>query len=401
MKNTPLFLLILSLLSVYACTGEDSPSGPDEQPLQDVPQLSVNDVNGTESTNDGATLPFQVSLSSASSVDISFDYTVSGITAEPSVDFDRTSGQATIAAGALSTTIEVSIIDDEANEVEEKVELIISNPKNATLQDERGIGIINDNDEVSYAADGYQAQETYFGYDLSWSDEFAGTTLDAANYTFEMGDGCPNLCGWGNQELQKYTDLEQNVRLEDGKLVITATKSGSSNFESARIITKDKQEFRYGRIDIRAKLPKGQGLWPALWMLGKNIDEVGWPACGEIDIMEHVGHKENVTSGAVHWGDRDQGFSNFKTQEYKQDRSFHDEFHLFTIVWEPNAIDWYVDDTKFLSLRPSDITGKEWRFNQPFFFIYNVAIGGTLPGDPDETTEFPQAMEIDFIRVFQ
>ena len=401
MKLIQLIILIISLMSIGACSGEDSNSGPEQPSLEDLPGISVSDVRGTESSNESSTLPFQVSLSKSSTVDISFDYSVSGLTAEPSVDFENVSGQGVIAAGTLSTVIDVKILDDQTNEVEEKVELVISNAINATLQDERGIGIINDNDEINYADDGYEAQTAYFGYELTWSDEFEGAALDPESYTYEIGDGCPNLCGWGNEELQRYTDEEKNVTIENGNLVMTATKSGSSNYESARIITKDKREFRYGRIDIRAKLPKGQGLWPALWMLGANIDDVSWPACGEIDIMEHVGHKENVTSAAAHWGDRNQGFSNFKTQEYKQDQSFHDSYHLFTLVWEPNAIDWYVDDTKYMSLRPSDTSGKEWRFNQSFFFIFNVAIGGRLPGNPDETTEFPQSMEIDFIRVFQ
>ena len=129
------------------------------------------------------------------------------------------------------------------------------------------------------------------------------------------------------------TIRSRTTALRDGKLVITATKGGTSNFETSRVITKNKKTFRYGRIDIRAKLPKGQGFWPALWMLEENIDEVGWPAFGEIDIMEHVGHKVNETSAAIHWGDRDQGFSNFKTHEFKHGRSFHDEFHPYTIIW--------------------------------------------------------------------
>ena len=159
---------------------------------------------------------------------------------------------------------------------------------------------------------GYDAPESYDGYTRVWEDEFNGTTL-SDDWTYEIGDGCPNLCGWGNNELEYYR--AENTTVADGYLSITAKKEnfGGRDYTSSRLITKDKQEFQYGRIDIRAIMPKGQGMWPALWMLGENIDEVSWPACGEIDIMEMIGGdgKDNTVHGTVHW-DNNGNYANWR-----------------------------------------------------------------------------------------
>jgi beta-glucanase (GH16 family) len=165
------------------------------------------------------------------------------------------------------------------------------------------------------------------------------------------------------------------------------------------MITKAKKEFQYGRIDIRARLPYGQGIWPAIWMLGANIDDVGWPRCGEIDIMELVGHLPKVSHGTAHY-DVDGWASKGSSYALTTGQTFSDEFHVFTIVWEMNRIKWYVDYNKFFELSAQDVGGT-YPFNNPFFFIMNIAVGGNWPGDPDETTVFPQTMEVDYIRVFQ
>lgn len=262
---------------------------------------------------------------------------------------------------------------------------------------------IADNDDQKYEIqkdnEGYITPDNYPGMKLVWSDEFDEPDINTINWTFELGDGCPNVCGWGNNELESYTDLEENARINDGKLIITALKGpGENSYTSARMITKDKQEFEFGRIDVRAKLPEGKGIWPAIWMLGANIDDVGWPSCGEIDIMELVGDKPKTSHGTAHYsingGHASQGNSYVISDNYST------EFHVFSIFWEQDIVRWYVDYNKFYELRASGI-GYTYPFNSPFFFILNVAVGGNWPGDPDGSTIFPQEMQVDYVRVFQ
>ena len=142
-------------------------------------------------------------------------------------------------------------------------------------------------------------------------------------------------------------------------------------------------------------------MWPAIWMLGQTIDDVGWPASGEIDIMENVGHEAGTAHGTAHWGPRGRGYSTFQGNSITLDEDLAERFHVFSIVWERDLIEWYVDETKFFTLTPASTGNETWRFNDDFFFIFNVAVGGNFPGPPDSTTEFPQQMEIDYIRVFQ
>lgn len=251
--------------------------------------------------------------------------------------------------------------------------------------------------------DGYVTPEAYDGMQLVWQDEFNEGTLNLSDWTYDIGDGCPDLCGWGNNELQSYA--EENVLFEDGKLIIEAKKEarGSREYTSAKIITKGKQSFQYGRIDIRAILPEGQGLWPALWMLGSNIDEIGWPACGEIDIMEMVGGngRENTVLGTLHW---DSNGNHACTCGIDHDYiltegDFSDQFHVFSLIWDETTIEWYVDDNLYVTVDVSPADLEEFR--NDFYFIFNVAVGGNLPGNPDATSVFPQRMIVDYVRVFQ
>lgn len=245
---------------------------------------------------------------------------------------------------------------------------------------------------------GFKSPESYAGYKLVWADEFNGNSLDLNSWTYEVGRG---EWGWGNNELQYYHEGEKNAVVADGKLTIIAKEesAGDANYTSARIITRGKREFQFGRVDIRARLPRGQGLWPALWMLGANIGSVGWPACGEIDIMELVGQKPNEVFGTAHWGTSVP--STFNSKKYRLTQGeFNDSFYVFSIVWEQNKIEWYVNDVKYHTITPVN-TGSIYPFNNPYFFIFNIAVGGNLPGSPDATTRFPQTMEVDYIRVFQ
>ena len=219
-----------------------------------------------------------------------------------------------------------------------------------------------------------------------------------ALWSFEIGTGNN---GWGNNELQYYTDRPENIVIEDGMLKITARQElylGSS-YTSARILTKGKFEQKYGRIEARIKLPWGKGLWPAFWMLGANIDEVGWPQCGEIDIMEYLGNQPTKILGTVHGPGYSAGESVSKTFTLPNSR-FDTDFHIFGIEWGENYINYYVDDVLYNQITPADVNG-EWVFNQPFYIILNMAVGGNLPGSPNADTSFPQTMLVDYIRVYE
>ncbi len=263
-----------------------------------------------------------------------------------------------------------------------------------TATEEVSIQVIK-NDEIPTS--GYTSPEHYEGMVLVWQDEFEGDMLNQNDWSFEIGTGSN---GWGNNELQYYR--EENTEVKDGYLIISAKKEAfqGRNYTSSRIITKDKQDFQYGRIDIRAVTPKGQGIWPALWMLGSNFSTVGWPACGEIDIMEMIGGtgKDNVVHGTVHWDNNGQHAS-YGGHYTKPNGIFADEFHVFSIIWNETSITWLIDDVQFhvIDITPAGLS----EFRQNFFFIFNVAVGGNWPGSPDAQTSFPQKMIVDYIRVFQ
>ena len=245
---------------------------------------------------------------------------------------------------------------------------------------------------------GYTTAPTYSGYSLVWSDEFSGTSLDQDNWTFETGTGSS---GWGNNELQYYRP--ENTCVREGLLIIEAKKEsfGGKAYTSSRIKTQDKQSFRYGRIDIRAVTPEGQGLWPALWMLGQSFSSVGWPNSGEIDIMEMIGGggRENTTHGTLHWSNNGSHVYDGGELTLTAGETLASAFHVFTLIWDSNSITWYIDDIQvhFMDITSGDMAA----FREEFFFIFNVAVGGNWPGSPNATTVFPQRMLVDYVRVFQ
>lgn len=256
------------------------------------------------------------------------------------------------------------------------------------------------NPNVPIPSGGYTTPTSYPNLTAVWSDEFDGNSLDELKWNFQLGDGCPNLCGWGNNELQYYK--KENTIVKDGYLIIEAKAESVSgkNYTSSRINTQNKFNMQYGRIDARAALPKGQGIWPAIWMLGKNIDGVGWPACGEIDIMEMIGGsgRENTVHGTVHW-DNAGSYAQFSGNQVLGSGTFNDAFHVFSIVWDAQKITWYVDDVQYhsIDIAPSALS----EFKSEFFFLINLAVGGNWPGSPNATTVFPQYLIVDYIRVFQ
>ena len=230
-------------------------------------------------------------------------------------------------------------------------------------------------------------------WSLVWQDEFDGPALDTTKWVADIGAG-----GWGNAELERYTAPPANARIESGNLVIEARHD--STYTSARLKTEGKASWTYGRIEARIQIPRGQGIWPAFWMLGENITTVGWPGCGEMDIMENIGREPARVHGTVH-GPGYSGANGVGTSyDLRSGGAFADSFHIYAIEWEARAIRWYVDSTLYLELTPSSVPGS-WVFNHRFFIILNVAVGGYWPGNPDATTTFPQVMRVDYVRVYQ
>lgn len=233
-------------------------------------------------------------------------------------------------------------------------------------------------------------------WQLVWHDDFDSAVLDTTQWVRETGGN-----GWGNNELEFYTDRVENARLENGYLVIEARREpfGTQAYTSARLKTQDLGAWRYGRIEARIQIPRGQGLWPAFWMLGDNIPQVGWPACGEIDIMENIGKEPGRVHGTVH-GPNYSGANGIGGAYNLSTGAFADDFHVFAIEWQANAIQWFVDGTLYKTVLPSDLPGP-WVYDHPFFIILNLAVGGYWPGNPDTTTVFPQVMRVDYVRVYQ
>jgi beta-glucanase (GH16 family) len=240
--------------------------------------------------------------------------------------------------------------------------------------------------------------------ELIWRDEFdgpAGTPPDPSRWGYELGDGTEaGNPGWGNDELQVYTDDAANAALDgNGNLAITARRDATGGYTSARLLTRDTFAFAYGRIESRVRVPRGAGLWPAVWMLGANIPDVGWPDCGEIDVMEHVAREPRRIYGTIHGpgycGDNGYG----RTSDLEHDLA--DDFHVFRVDWSPGALEWFCDDVRYHWARPEDVAPSTWAFDHPFFVLVNLAVGGHFGQAVAESTVFPQALLVDYVRIYQ
>ncbi|TAD82095.1 MAG: glycoside hydrolase family 16 protein [Bacteroidetes bacterium] len=237
-------------------------------------------------------------------------------------------------------------------------------------------------------------------WEVVWTDNFdgpVGASPNAANWTYDVG-----ATGWGNQELQNYTDRPSNVSLDgSGNLVITARREsfGGAAFTSARIKTQGKFQQAFGRFEARLKAPSGPGIWPAFWLLGGNINTVSWPQCGEIDIMEQRGQEPNVNHGSMHGPGYSGGNAITKSFTLSTGR-FDTDFHVYAVEWGKDYVDYYVNDFLYQRITPKDASG-EWVFNAPFFMILNIAVGGNYVGFPTTGTPFPQQMVVDYIKVFK
>jgi len=400
MKYTKYYSLFIltSFLSFIACEIEN------ELPINEIrqaPRISVSEASVLEA-NENNTLDFEVSLSWDYTQEVKVDFQTVAETAEEGVDFEQASGTITFATGEVTKTVSIPVFGEKIFENDETIKLELANPVNASILVGAAIGTIKNDDDINelvIPTTGYTTPEAYDGMELVWADEFSGDALNTADWTYEIGTGNN---GWGNNELQFYK--EENTSIESGNLVIEARREafGGREFTSSRLITQGKQSFRFGRIDIRAVLPEGRGLWPALWMLGTKINAVGWPACGEIDIMELVGSSPSRVLGTAHYG------ANFANHNFKGSSAtlpngakFSDQYHVFSLIRKRNKMEWYVDDELYYEFDDTSVGNQPYPFNDNFFFVFNVAVGGNLPGSPDGTTNFPQRMIVDYVRVFE
>ena len=230
--------------------------------------------------------------------------------------------------------------------------------------------------------------------ELSWSDEFDGGSLSASKWGYDLGGG-----GWGNNELQAYTNSNTNAYVSGGNLTIVARReqSGSNAYTSARLLTKGKQTFVFGRTDIRAKVPKGKGIWPAIWMLGADIDQNNWPRCGEIDIMELRGSRPTELLSTMHFGNPTRVF---KGTTAVQPNDLSNDFHIYSAVRSKDQIRFFIDGAQYFTFTRADVGSNPYPFNNPFFMILNVAVGGDFDGNPDASTVFPQQMQVDYVKHF-
>lgn len=364
-----ILILILQTGFLFSCKEQGTSSNPKVL-------FSETAFPAPEDDPDGL-IGIPIFLSQESSNAVSISYKTSDSTAFAGNDYVAiTSGTLTFQPGELTKTIDLKILPDSTVKTDLYFNLKFSNPVNClTPKATLPIKIIN----VDFAK-------------LVWVDDFTADALNTQIWNYEQGAG-----GWGNNELQNYTNSTNNVHTDSGYLHITALNPSGSTYTSGRITTQGKKEFTYCRVDIRAKVPEGQGIWPALWMLGTNISQVGWPICGEIDIMELLGQEPSVIHGTAHWSSS--GHVSRTSTYTLNSGKFSSGFHVFSVIWTPNRLRWFIDNQQYFLLNKSEIAG--FPFDLPQFFIFNVAVGGNWPGPPNQTTVFPQHLIVDYIKVYQ
>lgn len=393
--NSVFLLLLVALLS---CSKDDGKAAQEETTL---PSVKISDVVVNRKSTESVAR-FYVNLSTASGKTVSVKYTTIAGTAKELTDFSPKSGTITFQPEGKEATVDIPVTGNNLRQGSQSFTVRLSDPENCTINGGTGTAtIINDGTYLPTDNTGYSTPDNYAGYHLVWSDEFNGGQLDEKYWNYEKGTGSN---GWGNNELEYYTSRPQNIFLSSGNLVIEARKEdyNSSQYTSARITTQGKKEFTYGRIDIRAKLPVAKGMWPALWMLGNNISSVGWPQCGETDIMELIGKNPSQVIGSLHWKKLDGSEGTYNNAYTLPSGNFSQEFHVFSLLWSADSLRILIDNIPYVKAsKAHDLADGIYPFDNPSFFIFNVAVGGNWPGPPDNTTTFPQRMFVDYIRVFQ
>ncbi len=254
-------------------------------------------------------------------------------------------------------------------------------------------------DNTTTTDNGYKPATKKSGWNLVWTDEFDQPQIDTNKWSHEV-----NGDGGGNNEQQYYTASKANSYINNNKyLVLKAIKQNYKGkfYTSARMRTKKKADWTYGRFDIRAKIPVQQGVWPAIWMLPTDWVYGPWPQSGEIDIMESIGHQPTTVYGTIHYGDAWPNNKHIGDTTIIQKGDLSTDFHVFSVEWEPNEIRWYFDDVLYSTKKNTDVTPHKWPFDQNFHMILNLAIGGEWPGPPDDNTTFPKYMFVDYVRVYK
>lgn len=393
-----LLLASCLLLPFVSCKkGGNSPSNP-------TPQISITDLTQAEGNGGTSQFQFTLKLDRAPSSAVSLSYSTIEGTAKAGEDFVAvSSAKVTFAPNETEKVISISVVADNNKEPDEEFTVTLSAASGATFSRSGAVAkITNDDTKIGFPTTGYDAPTSYPGYSLAWADEFNGTSLNTAHWAHQNGDGCPNLCGWGNNELEYYTDRPENLFFQDGNLVIEARKEAFSGkgYTSSKILTAGKKPIKFGRIDIRAILPKGKGIWPAFWLLPQGEVFGGWPRSGELDLMEMVGHEPNKVYGTLHYGPGP-GSIQISRSYTLPSGTFSDEYHVFSVEWKQDQIKWFVDGNLFSTVHKNDFGAVNYPFNEEFYLIFNLAVGGNWPGNPDATTVFPQWMVVDYIRLYQ
>jgi beta-glucanase (GH16 family) len=396
-KTVMRFIFPLAIALMGGC---DKNNGATDNTL---PKFSIDDVNAVEGNTGINTVVFHLKLDRAGSKPVTVHYSTIAGSARAGTDFTEANGDLTFQPGETQKSVSVEIKTDDIKESDEDFSLVLTGLTNAEPVKLTGTATItNDDTRVPIASTGYDAPTSYASYTLVWADEFNNGTLDNTAWTNQNGDGCPDNCGWGNNEQEYYTDRPDNIFFQDGNLVIEAKKEsmGGKPYTSSKILTRGKKSFKFGRIDIRAQLPKGKGIWPAFWLLPQNNVFGGWPSSGEIDIMEMIGHLPANTYGTVHYGPGP-GSIHLGGSYTLPSGIFNDKFHVFSLEWKQDQVKWYVDGALYYTVNKADIGNNNWPFNEEFFLIFNMAVGGNWPGNPDATTDFPQWLVVDYVRWYQ
>ena len=392
-------MLLLVLTIFNSC----SKKGGSPQPASALAKISIDDQSHPEGNTGTTPFTFTISLDHAVAQNVTVTYTAVEGFARINTDFLPASQTITFLPNELQKTVSIAVVGDDLKEGDDDFKVVLSAAVNADIYKGIGLAVIeNDDSRVDFTNAGYDAPTSYPGYTLAWADEFNGTTLNMTDWSFENGDGCPGLCGWGNNELEYYTSRPENLFFQDGKMIIEARKENyaGKSYTSSKILTRGKKVFKYARIDIRAKLPKGKGIWPAFWLLPQNNVFGGWPKSGEIDLMEMIGHEPNRTYGTLHFGPGP-GSTQLGRNYTLPSGIFNDEFHVFSLEWTNNQIKWLVDGNLYSTFTNADFGANNYPFNEDFFLIVNMAVGGNWPGNPDASTYFPQWLILDYIRVYQ
>ncbi len=370
--------------------------------LTKKPVLTLKPVVVHEGNNEINSIDIEVALDQSSSLPVTIKWGTESLTAIEDQDFIPVYGQETIIPpGQTKIILPISIINDDHLEFIETFNIVLLEAENAEIMSQNASVTIIDDDryQPEMADDGYITPLQYPDMHLTWHEEFEGTTVETDHWNFDAANGFPLNCGWGLDELGKYTGDQEHLKVKDGKLMITATRDESTGtYRTSRINTKEKVSITYGRLDIRSRIPEVAGLAAIFWLIGADMDEVGLPACGEIDILKFAGKApEKISGGLVFENDGEEHLG----QSYnKSSVSLSNQYHIYSIIWEENRIRWFFDYYPYFEVRRDDFSHFKI-FEKPFFLTINLAIGGEYAGAPDSSSSFPTDLEIDYIRLYQ